>query len=183
MPLVGVWLCGFIQRLGGLVWMQPFEMHHHHASYFVHTFPLFRSVRWYACHACLCHPLALYVSSHACLHIHAWVLLASVLSMLQHNEVMDIRSKPTFVPRGHHLEEEDFCGEKWEMKLKWSKKEFGGLLLLSIWTSSPAHLQGDDQHTFRGWQAVLIGLMLTGWPIDPKKEKEKKRSFCLVPRC
>ena len=24
-------------------------------------------------------------------------------SMLQHNEVMDIRSKPTFVPRGHHL--------------------------------------------------------------------------------
>ena len=23
--------------------------------------------------------------------------------MLQHNEIMDLRSKPTFVPRGHHL--------------------------------------------------------------------------------
>ena len=39
----------------------------------------------------------------ACLHVHAWVLLASVSSMLQHNEVKGIRSKPTFVPRGHHL--------------------------------------------------------------------------------
>ena len=37
------------------------------------------------------------------LHVHAWVLLASVSSMLQHNEVMDIWSKPTFVPRGHYL--------------------------------------------------------------------------------
>ena len=35
-------------------------------------------------------------------YIHAWVLLASVSSMLQHNEAMDIRSKPTFVPYGHH---------------------------------------------------------------------------------
>ena len=38
-----------------------------------------------------------------CLHGHAWVLLASVLSMLQHNEIMDIWSKPTFVPHEHHL--------------------------------------------------------------------------------
>ena len=30
-------------------------------------------------------------------------LATSVSSMFQHNEVMDIRSKPTFVPRGHHL--------------------------------------------------------------------------------
>ena len=56
------------------------------------------------CLPCLfVHPLAFYASLHACLHVHAWILLASVLSMLQHNEVMDIRSKPTFVPYGHHL--------------------------------------------------------------------------------
>ena len=60
-------------------------------------------MRWYAYHACLCHPLASCASLHACLHVHAWNLLASVLSMLQHNEAMDIQSKPTFVPRGHHL--------------------------------------------------------------------------------
>ena len=55
------------------------------------------------CCACLCHPLALYASLHACLLVHAWVFLASVSSILKHNEVMDIRSKPTFVPREHHL--------------------------------------------------------------------------------
>ena len=76
-------------------------MHHHDAVCFVHTFPSFRSMRWYACHACLCHPLAFYASLHAGLHVHAWVLLASVSSMLQYNKVMDIRSKPTFVPCGH----------------------------------------------------------------------------------
>ena len=54
-------------------------------------------------HACLCHSLAFCASLHARLHVHAWVLLASVSSMLQHNEVMDIRSKPTFVPYGHHI--------------------------------------------------------------------------------
>ena len=78
-------------------------MHHHGANCFVHTFPLFRSVRCYAYHACLCYLLAFYASLHACLHVHAWVLFASVSSMLQHNEVMDIWSKPTFVPRGHQL--------------------------------------------------------------------------------
>ena len=67
----------------------------------MHTFPLFCSMRCYACHACLCHPLAFYASLHTCLHVHAWVLLASVSSMLQHNEVMDIQSKPTFLPRRH----------------------------------------------------------------------------------
>ena len=66
-------------------------------------FPFFCFVRWYAYYACLCHPLAFYASLHACLHIHAWVLLVSVSFMLQHNEVMDIRSKPTFVPHRHHL--------------------------------------------------------------------------------
>ena len=64
---------------------------------------LFCSARCYAYHACLCHPFTFYASLHACSHVHAWVLLASVLSMLQHNEVMDIWSKPTFVPCGHHL--------------------------------------------------------------------------------
>ena len=68
----------------------------------VHPFPL-RSVQFYACHSCLCHPLAFYASLHACLHVHAWVLLACVSSILQHNEVMDIWSKPKFVPRGHYL--------------------------------------------------------------------------------
>ena len=43
-------------------------------------------------------PLAFYASLYACLHVHAWVLLASVSSILQHNEVVDIQSKPTFVP-------------------------------------------------------------------------------------
>ena len=78
-------------------------MHHHDADCFVHTFPLFHSTWWYAYHTCLCHPLVFYASLHACLYVHAWVLLASVSSMLQHNETMDIRSKPTFVPCGHHL--------------------------------------------------------------------------------
>ena len=65
-------------------------------------FPFF-SVRCYAYHVCLHHPLAFYASLHACSHVHARVLLASVSSMLQHNEVLDIRSKPTFVPCGHHI--------------------------------------------------------------------------------
>ena len=65
--------------------------------------PISYSVRWYACHACLHHPVAFYASLYACLHVHAWVLLASVSSMLQHIAVMDIRSKSTFVPHKHHL--------------------------------------------------------------------------------
>ena len=42
----------------------------------------FRFVWWYACLAYLCHSLAFYASLHACLHVHAWVLLASVSSIL-----------------------------------------------------------------------------------------------------
>ena len=61
------------------------------------------SMQWYAYYTCLCHLLAFFASLHACLHVHVWVLLASVSSTLQHNEVMDIRTKPTFVPRGHRL--------------------------------------------------------------------------------
>ena len=60
-------------------------------------------------HAMVCLP-CLFVSSIGLICIftclltcHAWVLLARVSSMLQHNEVMDIQSKPTFVHRGHHL--------------------------------------------------------------------------------
>ena len=56
------------------------------------------SVRWYAYHACLCHLLAFYASLHTFLHVHARVLLASMSSILQHNKVLDIWSKPTFVP-------------------------------------------------------------------------------------
>ena len=63
-------------------------------------FPLHAIIAY---HAFLCHLLALCASLHACLHVHAWVLLVSVSSILQHNEAMDNRSKPTFVPRGHHL--------------------------------------------------------------------------------
>ena len=101
MPLAGIRLCGCIQCRScldvttceaslnvGLLHVNPF---------------LFHSARWYACRACLRHPLAFYVSLHACLHVHAWVLLASVSSMLQYNEAMDIRSKPIFASRGHHL--------------------------------------------------------------------------------
>ena len=64
---------------------------------------LSHSVQWYAYHACLCHPLAFFASLHACLHVHAWALLTNVSSVLQHNKVMDIQSKPTFIPCGHHL--------------------------------------------------------------------------------
>ena len=78
-------------------------MHHHDVGCFMHTFPLFRYVQCYAYHACLCHPLAFYASLQTFLHVHAWVLLVSVSSMLQYNEIMDIWSKPTFVPYGHHL--------------------------------------------------------------------------------
>ena len=60
-------------------------------------------MRCYAYHACLCYSLAFYASLRACSHVYAWDLLASVSSMLQHNEVMDIQSKPSFVPRGNHL--------------------------------------------------------------------------------
>ena len=70
----------------------------------LHVYPSLFHFAWcYACYACLCHLLAFYASLHAWLHVHAWVLLTSVSSMLQHNEVLDIRSKPTFVPYGHHL--------------------------------------------------------------------------------
>ena len=78
-------------------------MHHHDAGCFMHTFSLICFMWWYAYNACLCYSLAFYASLHACSHVHAWFLLASVSSMLQHNEAMDIRSKPTFVPRGHHI--------------------------------------------------------------------------------
>ena len=49
------------------------------------------ATRWISMH--------LYTLAHI-----SWVLPASVSSMLQHNKVMDIQSKPTFVPhRNHHL--------------------------------------------------------------------------------
>ena len=93
-PSVGLILFGYIRYPWGLVWMWPFRRH---------LRMLGCSVRCYAYLVCSCHPLAFYASLHACSHVHAWVLLASVSSMLQHNEVMDIQSKPTFVPRKYHL--------------------------------------------------------------------------------
>ena len=78
-------------------------MHRRDACCFVHTLPISHSVQCYAYHARLHHPLAFFASLHACLHVHAWVLLASVSSVLQHNEAMYIQSKPTFLPCGHHL--------------------------------------------------------------------------------
>ena len=66
-------------------------------------FPLFYFMQWHTYHVCLRHLLAFYASLHACSHVHAWVLLASVSSILQHNEAMDIWSKPAFIPRGHDL--------------------------------------------------------------------------------
>ena len=56
-------------------------MHRHDAVCFVHTFPLFHSMPYYAYHACLCHLLAIYASLHTCLYVHAWVLLVSVSSI------------------------------------------------------------------------------------------------------
>ena len=38
---------------------------------------------------------------------------------------------------------------------------------------SPAHLQGANQGTFKGRRAALIGSVLTGWLIDPKKRKKE----------
>ena len=51
----------------------------------------------------LCHPfgfLRFFASLHACLHVHAWV---SVSSILQSNGSMDTQSKPTFVFLGHPI--------------------------------------------------------------------------------
>ena len=110
--VLGFAMFGALRRLD-LVWLHPTlirpclgvtiyeasldaRLHHAYPSFF-------RSTRCYAYHVCLCHLLAFYASLYACLHVHAWVLLASVSSMLQHNEVMDIRSKPTFVPCRYHL--------------------------------------------------------------------------------
>ena len=59
---------------------------------------LFRPMQCYVYHTCLRHQLAFYASLFACLQVYAWVLLASVSSILQHEEAMDIRSKPTLVP-------------------------------------------------------------------------------------
>lgn len=70
---------------------------------YLSLFFFFCSAQFYAYHACLCHSLAFYASLHACLHVHPWVLFASVSSMLQYNEVIDVQSKPTFFPRGHQL--------------------------------------------------------------------------------
>ena len=110
--VLGFVMLGALRRLD-LVWLHPTPMKPYldviawDASlwcWLLHAYPFpFRSVRCYACHTCLCHPLAFYASLHACLHVHAWVLLASVSSILQYNEAMDIRSKPTFVPCGYHL--------------------------------------------------------------------------------
>ena len=48
-------------------------------------------------------PVGFLCPLHTCLHVHALVLLASASSILQHNEAMEIRSKPAFFPHGHHL--------------------------------------------------------------------------------
>ena len=51
-------------------------MHHHDAGCFVHTFPLFHSMRCYAYHACLCHPLAsMHLCTLACMFMHESCLL------------------------------------------------------------------------------------------------------------
>ena len=49
---------------------------------------------------CATHWLFMHLYTLAYMFMHESCLL--VLSMLQHNEVMDIRSKPTFVPHRHH---------------------------------------------------------------------------------
>ena len=58
-------------------------------------------VYMFTCSHCLYmldHTLSLRVYNPKSAYVHAWVLLASVSSMLQHNEVMDIRSRPILCP-------------------------------------------------------------------------------------
>ena len=95
-----VWLNSMLMRPCSNVtnWEEPPDAGLLHAY-----LSLFHSAQCYAYHVCLCHPLAFYASLNTCSHVHAWVLLASMSSMLQHNEVMGIQSKNTFVPRGQHL--------------------------------------------------------------------------------
>ena len=50
-------------------------MYHHDVGFFMHNFPLFRSVQWYTCHACLCHLLAFYASLHSHMFMHESCLL------------------------------------------------------------------------------------------------------------
>ena len=66
--------------------------------------PIHFSVPCDDCLPCFFVPLVHFMRIlHTSLHVHAWVLLVSVSSILQHNEAMDIQSKPTFVPHKHHL--------------------------------------------------------------------------------
>ena len=50
-------------------------MHRHNAGCFVHTFPLFRSVRWYACHARLCHLFSMHLYTLVYMSMHESCLL------------------------------------------------------------------------------------------------------------
>ena len=51
-------------------------MHRHDTGCFMHTFPLFRSMRWYAYHACLCpHWLCLHLYTLAYMFMHESCLL------------------------------------------------------------------------------------------------------------
>ena len=52
---------------------------------------------------CATHWLYMHIYTLAYMSMHEYCLLASMLSILQHNEVMDIKSKPKFVPHEHHL--------------------------------------------------------------------------------
>ena len=91
-----------------LVWLHPSPL------WFIWVWPLVRHIPlvpvcWMhtsarcnvACHACFV-PLVCFLcflaSLHACLHVHAWVCVSSIL---QSNGTMDTRSKPTFVLLGH----------------------------------------------------------------------------------
>ena len=74
-----VWLRSTLMRpcLGVTIWEASPD------ARLLRAYPsLFWSARCYACYACLCHPLAFYASLHAYLHVHAWVVLASLSSML-----------------------------------------------------------------------------------------------------
>ena len=98
-------LSGFV-----VVWLHPMPMKPCSNVTIWDTSPLCLLLRVYlflfSLRAMICLPCLFvppYTSLHACSHVHAWVLLASVSSLLQHNEVIDIQSKPTFVPHGQHL--------------------------------------------------------------------------------
>ena len=103
-------VCLYLDLSFPCVWLDPYVSMHVLCSYaYVHAFTCLYA--WFCVLPCFhayihmlrCTFTCLHAYFHVQLHAHAWVLLASVSSILQHNEAINIRSKSTFIPCGHHL--------------------------------------------------------------------------------